>query len=251
MTIPLAVQLYTLRHLSDEVRDLIKVAADAGYAGVEGGYGSDLNAADLKAVLDDHGLKMASSHVTVDALERDLEGAVAFQKTLHNEVIVIPWIDSEERGDSAESWQALGEQFERIAQQVNAEGLTLLYHNHSFEFGTYEGKLGLEHLLDSAPNLGLELDIGWCQEGGVDPFKLLDAYAGRVRCLHVKDRAPEGENTDQGGWADVGHGVIDWEPLLSAAENAGAQWFIVEHDEPKDPVRSVRRSFDYLSKLSK
>ena len=37
MTYPLAVQLYTLRHLSNDVRELIKVVADAGYAGVEGG----------------------------------------------------------------------------------------------------------------------------------------------------------------------------------------------------------------------
>ena len=128
----------------------------------------------------------------------------------------------------------------KIAQKVKDEGMTLLYHNHSFEFGRYDGKLGLEHLLDSAPDLGLELDVGWCQEGGVDPTPLLDKYAGRVKRLHVKDRAPEGENTDQDGWADVGHGVIDWPPLLkAAAKDAGAEWFVVEHDEPADPVRTI------------
>ena len=249
MTYPLAVQLYTLRRLSDDMRELIRVVAAAGYAGVEGGYGPELGAEKLKSVLDEHNLKMVSVHVMPDILETDLKSVVAFQKILDNEVLVVPWISSEHYGDNAESWQKLGERFGKIAQQVKAEGLTLLYHNHSFEFGRYDGKLGLEHLLDSAPDLGLELDLGWCQEGGVDPLPLLNKYSGRVRRVHVKDRAPEGENTDQDGWADVGHGVVEWPPLLEAAQAAGAEWFVVEHDEPADPVATMQRSFDYLGAL--
>ena len=254
MTYPLAVQLYTLRHLSDDVRELIRVAAEAGYAGVEGGYGPKLGAAELKEVLSENGVEMVSAHVGLDTLESDLAQAMSFQKALNNDVLIIPWLDKSLYDDSAESWQRLGERFNKIAERVKAEGMTLLYHNHSFEFGTYrdetgEGKLGLEHLLDSAPDLGLELDIGWCQEGGVDPYGLLKKYAGRVPRLHVKDRAPEGENADEGGWADVGHGVIAWEPLLKAAQDAGTQWFVVEHDEPKDPERTIKRSFDALASL--
>ena len=249
MTYPLAVQLYTLRHLSDDVRELIRVAAETGYAGVEGGYGPELEAAELKEVLAQNGVEMVSAHVALDRLESDLSQAVTFQKTLGNGVLIIPWLDKDLRGDSAESWQKLGERFGRIAERVKDEGMTLLYHNHSFEFGHYGGKLGLEHLLDSAPDLGLELDLGWCQEGGIDPYRLLEKYAGRVQRLHVKDRAPEGENVDEGGWADVGRGVIDWKPLLEAARDAGTQWFVVEHDEPKDPAQSIKRSFDFLASL--
>ena len=250
MTYPLAVQLYTLRHLSNDVRDLIRVVADAGYAGVEGGYGPEMGAAELKSVLDENKLKMVSVHVMPDILETDLKKVVAFQKTLENDVLIIPWISSKHYGDTAESWQRLGERFGKFARNVKGEGMKLLYHNHSFEFGEYNGKLGLEHLLDSAPDLGLELDLGWCQEAGVDPLPLLAKYAGRVKRVHVKDRAPEGENTDQNGWADVGYGVIDWPPLLKAAKEAGAEWFIVEHDEPADPVQTIKRSFDTLKTLS-
>ena len=249
MTYPLAVQLYTLRHLSDDVTELVKIVADAGYAGVEGGYGPQMDAGEIKRVLDEKSVKMVSAHVMLDILENDLDSALAFQKTLGNDVIIIPWISDKHYSDSAESWQKLSERFNNVAQRVKAEGMTLLYHNHSFEFGKYDGKLGLEHLLDSAPDLGLELDIGWCQECGVDPVPLIEKYSGRLQRVHVKDRAPEGENTDQGGWADVGHGVIQWEPLLKAAKDAGAEWFVVEHDEPADPVRTIERSFDYLKTL--
>lgn len=249
MTYPLAVQLYTLRHLSDDIHDLIKIAAEVGYSGVEGGYGPELDAEELREVLAEYNLKIVSAHVALDVLESNPSHATDYQKTLGNDVIVIPWLDSALYNDNAESWRALGKRFDEIAQQINDQGMSLLYHNHAFEFGHYEGKLGLEHLLDSAPELGLELDVGWCQAGGVDPLRLLEKYSGRVARIHVKDRAPEGENLDQGGWADVGHGVINWKPLLSAAKEAGTQWFIVEHDEPRNPVQTIQRSFDYLETL--
>ena len=249
MTYPLALQLYTIRHVSDDHADLIQHAAEAGYAGVEGGYGPDLDAERLKDVLAKNDIKMVSAHVALDHLENDLDGAIKFHKTLGNNVLVLPWLDDSLYSDDKDAWQALSKRFQPIAEKAQDQGVSLLYHNHSFEFGTYDGKLGLEYLLDEAPALGLELDLGWCQEGGVDPYPLLKKYSGRVKRIHVKDRASEGENTDQGGWADVGSGVIDFPPLLEAAKKVGAEWFIVEHDEPKEPLQSIRNSYDYLAKL--
>ena len=95
----------------------------------------------------------------------------------------------------------------------------------------------------------LELDLGWCRQGGVDPLPLITKYSGRVPRVHVKDRAPEGENTNQGGWADVGYGVIDWPPLLEATKDAGTQWFVVKYNEPENPVRTIKRNFDTLEAL--
>ena len=249
MPYPTALQLYTIRHLSDDAAQLIRHAAEAGYAGVEGGYGPDMDAAKLKEVLSEHDVKMVSAHVALADLEDNLDDAITFHKTLDNTVLVLPWLDDNLYSDDQESWETLGKRFQPIAEKVQAQGMSLLYHNHSFEFGEYDGKLGLEHLLDNAPALGLELDLGWCQEGGVDPYPLLEKYSGRVSRVHVKDRAPQGKNTDQGGWADVGQGVIDFPPLLEAARNAGAEWFIVEHDEPKDPLQTIKRSHDYLTTL--
>jgi hypothetical protein len=48
---------------------------------------------------------------------------------------------------------------------------------------------------------------------------------------------------------DVGKGVIDWRGTLGAAKRAGVTHFFVEHDEPADPVRSIRASIDYLARL--
>lgn len=246
MTYPLAVQLYTLRHLSDDPRDLIRTVADVGYPGVEGGHYDDPDS--VKAVLDETNTRMVSAHVGLDILENKLATAIEAQKVMGNDTIILPWFDGKSLS-SAPEWQAFGKRLAGFAEQIKAEGLDFMYHNHSFEFAEYDGKLALEILLDNAPGVGLELDLGWCQEGGVDPLPLLEKYRGRVKRVHVKDRAAEGENTDQDGWADVGHGVMDYPPLLKAAKAAGAEWFVVEHDLPKDPAETIRRSYTYLSAL--
>ena len=57
----------------------------------------------------------------------------------------------------------------------------------------------------------------------------------------MKDRAPEGENVDEDGWADVGYGVMDW-TAIAALTAAKVPRFVLEHDNPSDVERFARRS---------
>ena len=75
----------------------------------------------------------------------------------------------------------------------------------------------------------------------------MNRYRSLVAAAHVKDIAPEGENADQDGWADVGAGVLDWRDLWRACRDAGARWMVVEHDKPADPARTARASFAFLT----
>ncbi len=58
----------------------------------------------------------------------------------------------------------------------------------------------------------------------------------------MKDIAPAGENTDEDGWADVGHGTVDWKGLVAALKSTRVKHFVVEHDNPKDIDRLITRS---------
>ena len=60
--------------------------------------------------------------------------------------------------------------------------------------------------------------------------------------MHVKDIAPKGENADEDGWADVGHGTVAWDRLVPLLRNTPTRHFIVEHDNPKDITRLATRS---------
>lgn len=63
-------------------------------------------------------------------------------------------------------------------------------------------------------------------------------YGKRITAVHVKDLAPEGEKEDEGGWADVGTGTMDWPAIWAAIQNfTSAEIFVMEHDNPSDHSR--------------
>ncbi len=65
----------------------------------------------------------------------------------------------------------------------------------------------------------------------------------------MKDIARKGEGLDEDGWADVGHGVMDWARLMAALRQTRALTFVMEHDNPNDLKRFATRSFASVSKL--
>ena len=78
----------------------------------------------------------------------------------------------------------------------------------------------------------------------------MQRYADRVTAIHVKDIAPEGECVDEDGWADVGHGIIDWKAIMDFVKaKTKAELFVMEHDNPNDVERFARRSIDYCQSL--
>ncbi len=248
---PLALQLYSLRRLELPFEALVRLAAESGYAAVEtvGSHGLDADAA--AAALAAAGVTVCSSHVPLHALEEDPAGVCRFNRALGNDVVVVPWLPPDLRGRTTESWQALGRRLGDLGRRCRDEGVRLLYHNHDFELERVEGRTGLAWLLDAADpeDLGLEPDLGWIQRAGVDPAEFLASYTGRCPRVHVKDLAPIERRGGEGGWADVGDGVINWQALLPACRQAGAVWYVVEHDEPSDPIRTARRSADHLRAL--
>ena len=63
-----------------------------------------------------------------------------------------------------------------------------------------------------------------CVRGGADPLAWIERYGQRIVAVHVKDIAKPGQGLDEDGWADVGHGTIDWAALIETlrGQDAGA-----------------------------
>ncbi|KAG0780581.1 hypothetical protein G6F46_014040 [Rhizopus delemar] len=123
----------------------------------------------------------------------------------------------------------------------------LAYHNHDFELVDFNGRTGLELLFAAAgPDLQTELDLAWVARAGLDPAAMLGRFRGHVFAVHAKDNAPKGHAEDEGGFAAVGQGVLDWNAILPAAAAAGVHWYIVEHDQPRDPAKVIQTGADYL-----
>ena len=246
--LPLAVQLYSMRMMPDSLDVVLGHVAGAGYRGVETIGDHGMSASALQELLDKHGLQAISSHAPLAALEKDLDSIMEFNQAIGNQVITIPFLAQELRPTDDAGWAALGERFGKLGKRLAEGGMRLLYHNHAFEMERTNGKLMIEWMLDSTDPAYLqwEPDLAWIVRGEADPVVLLKKYAGRCPRIHVKDLSPAGTNEEEKGFADVGYGTLDWTTLLPAARAAGAEWYIVEHDLPSDPLRTIRRSFEFL-----
>jgi sugar phosphate isomerase/epimerase len=218
--------------------------AEIGYGAVEfAGYGG-LSAEALVDLLSETGLRAASTHVGVDALEADLDREIAICSALGCSNLVLPWLPPERR--DAAALDALAPRLNEFGRRCQARGVAFAYHNHDFEFAQVEGRYLLDRLLDSTdPALvGLELDVYWAAYARVDPVGYLRAHADRVRLLHLKDLGADRR------FAEVGEGSLDVGTICAAAEAAGVRWLIVEHDQPVMPsLESARRSLENLKRM--
>ncbi|CAM4193721.1 xylose isomerase [Stenotrophomonas lactitubi] len=243
---PIAVQMYTLRN-AGSLEQQLKIVQDAGVGAVETVGTQGVSATELKQLLGRYSIKAISSHVPLAELRKDLDGVVAFNRLIGNTTLVVPYLDAKDRPTDAAGWTALGTELGRIAKQVRAKGMRLAYHNHDFELVDFNGRTGLELLFAAAgPDLQTELDLAWVARAGLDPAVMLAKFRGRLFAVHAKDNAPKGQAEDEGGFAAVGQGVLDWKAILPAAAKAGVQWYIVEHDQPRDPAKVIQTGADYL-----
>ncbi|WP_274626650.1 sugar phosphate isomerase/epimerase family protein [Arvimicrobium flavum] len=238
-------QLYSARNFQpwDKVLETLKMI---GYKNVEGFGGMyDTPGADaLWDMLDKNGLAMPSGHFSLDQL-KDSNTGLRTAKTLRMKLVACPHIAADRRPNDAAGWRDFGKMLAEVGKPYRDEGYDFAWHNHDFEFQPLgDGSVPMTHILDAAPELGWEMDVAWVIRGGADPKPWIEKYGSRILAVHVKDIAPKGQNTDEDGWADVGHGTVDWKGLCQLLrDKSAAKYFVMEHDNPSDATRFARLSF--------
>jgi sugar phosphate isomerase/epimerase len=238
-----AVQLYTLRDLTaQDMPGTLRRLAEIGYRAVEfAGYGN-ATPQNIRAVLDELGMRGIAAHVRLQQLEQNTDQIAQELHHLGCEYIVVPWIGEEYR-QSVDQVRRLAEQLNRMGRQMAEQGLRLAYHNHQFEFAPLDGTTMWDLLIaETDPALvDFELDIYWAAYAEHDPIALIEQHNARLTLLHLKDRATDGSD------APVGDGSLPWERILATAR---ARWYIVEQDHPREPLDDVARSLHSLRGLA-
>jgi len=245
-TIPVALQLYTVRDMTEtDFVGTVRQVADMGYAGVEiAGNSGGLSPPELKAFLADLGLRVAGSHISIDQLESNLGGVIEDNLTLGNRWVVCPYMPDDRRQD-ADGWREVAAGMSEIGGKIREAGLQLCYHNHSFEFERFDGETGFDIFYGVAdPDLvQAQIDTYWVQHGGEDPAATIRRFTGRVPLVHLKDMTPGDDPT----FTEVGNGILDFEAIFAASEEAGVEWYIVEQDTCAGPsIESARTSIENL-----
>ena len=267
MALSVAVQVYSVRDFAEQdMRGTLQKIKDMGYAGVEfaGLYGN--SAEDVKAMCDEIGLVPISAHVALADMRKDCDKVIKDYSTIGCKYIVVPYLNPADR-PGAEGWEQTIADIREIGKKAHENGLTLLYHNHDFEFVTIDGKYALDILYDTIPAdyLQTEIDTCWVNVGGENPAEYVKKYAGRAPVVHLKDFVGEKSNNmyaligidsdkeasepSKFEFRPVGKGKQDFPAILAAAKDAGAEWVVVEQDEPSmglTPMESIKTSIDYL-----
>lgn len=260
---PIALQLFSVRESAQ--KDLVgtlRAIREMGYDGVElaGTYGK--TAVEVKKLLEETGLELVSAHVPVEQLE--MAAALEDYAAAGLKYVAIPALFPAPANE--EELAAAVARIEAIARSCAERGMQLLYHNHDFEFRKLEGGYILDQYYAriSARLLQTELDVCWVKVGGLKPPAYLRKYAGRAPVVHLKDYAgqkPERGNdradapedpSDRFEFRPVGYGRQDIPSILAAAEEAGAQWLVVEQDSPglgRTDMECAEMSVRYLRSL--
>ena len=250
----IGVQLYTVRDQAErDLPSVLKEIHSIGYKEVET-YWDVYNrpAAELRRMIEDHGLRVPSGHFNYDGLEQKLDYAAA----LGVQYVTCPMLP-QSQWVSLAGFQKAAEDFNRWGKLAHERGMTLAFHNHNYEFQKFGTTTGFEELLARTdPTLvKLEIDCYWISQAGRDPVETIRQLKGRVKMLHLKDRIA-GVSTSQTldasaeHFTEVGGGTIKWKEVLRVAKECGVEHFFVERDSGElNAMESLRRSYRYLHQL--
>jgi sugar phosphate isomerase/epimerase len=253
---PVGVQLYTVRSLVDkDLSGTLKAIRNIGYSYVETYVAQyKMSAKDLRSAILDAGLTVPSTHFGYN----DFEARLDYAKELGTECVVCSMIP-ESIANSADGYKRGADQYNAWAAKAKTMGLRFGFHNHNVEFKEYDGKTGVELLLEHTdPALvQWQMDCYWVAQAGHDPVALLRRHGKRIQSLHVKDRLPNVPASLELGAAsahftEVGNGTLDWKSLLRLAATEHVSYLFVEQDQTdRPPLESLQISYGNLAKLMK
>lgn len=253
--------LYTLRDtMAGDPKAVLKEVKDLGYAYVEAAGYKDgmfygMTPADFKGYLDEVGLTPISSHMGGVTLE-NLDQMIADVKAAGFEYFVIPvppmgafkFDPATMTLSMTQDVKTVMDNLNLIAKRCAASGLKCLYHNHDFEFKKdKDGVVPIEYFLENSDPavLNFQMDLYWVTKAEADPVDYFNRYSGRFIGWHVKDM------DEQGRFAPVGEGTIDFARILAAKEKSGMKFYLVEQDMTFElnPMEAIKISHGGLERF--
>lgn len=248
-----AVQLYTVRNLMrEDVARTLAAVAEIGYREVEFAGYFGLAPARIRELVAGHGLTAPSAHVPFTALGDEWSATLDDAATAGHGFVTVPSIPGSARR-SLDDWMRIAEVFNEGGRAARAAGLRFAYHNHDFEFTPIDGlnadgRVPFDLLLaETDPDLvEFQLDVYWMTRAGHDVIDAMTRHPRRFTMLHLKDSAGPPDHR----MVDVGAGTLDFARILDRAAAVGVRHAFVEHDNPADPLASIRASHAHLSRTA-
>jgi sugar phosphate isomerase/epimerase len=252
---PVGVQLYTFREqFAKDVSGTMQKVKGMGFTYVEtaGFYGK--TAKEFKSILDENGIKAVGTSADFGELAdpEKLKTIIDNAKTLGSKFVICFWIPHNDTDFTLEDINKAVKVFNEAGKTLSANGLSLLYHAHGYEFRPFKDRYLLDELITKTnpAYVNFELDILWAYHPGHNPVVWLKKYPTRWKALHVKDRR-KGTPGNQFGTMDVdndmalGQGEVNIEDIIKQAKANKIQYYYIEDESPRS-MEQVPQSIAYL-----
>ncbi len=188
----IGVQLYTVGdQLRTDFEGTIEKVANIGYKQVEFAGYSNKTPEQVRALLDRLKLKSPSTHISMDALRKDLDAQIHFAQVVGHEYITIPSLGrSETPMNTVDAWKRVADECNTMGAKLKSSGLKLAFHSHTGEFVSVGGgKTGMDVFIsETDPSVfNFQMDLGWARVASQDPVAWFKKYPDRFCMWHVKD----------------------------------------------------------------
>ena len=202
------IQLYSVRDaMAEDMRGTLQKIADMGYKFVEfaGFFGH--SAEEVKAMLDETGLKISGTHSSfADLRPSRIFETVAYHKAIGNPDYIIPGADLSTLEKIEDFCNVMN-----FAQPIlAAEGIRLGYHNHSHEFLTQPWGSTIHAIIEKETKVHFEIDTFWAFNAGCDPIAVMERLKDRIHVIHLKDGFTGGKGIPLGQGEAPVKAVIDY-----------------------------------------
>lgn len=244
-------------------------AKAAGIEGLELGNKFPRRAAELRPILDRHGLDLVGGWYSTFLIEREaeaeFEAALAHRRLLKDmgcAIFIAAECTGTVHGNRAvplsrrpvmtdAEWPRFNTRLTRLAALLAAEGLTLAFHHH---MGTVvQTSAEIDRMMDgTGPAVKLLFDTGHALWGGADPAALARKYRSRIAHVHAKDvRSAVAEDAVRLNWSFLdsvvagvytvpGDGAVDY-PAVFKELPGYSGWVVIEAEQ--DPEKAHPKTY--------
>ena len=271
------IMLGTVTGTEEKVRETLRLVKEAGYDGIElnsfmvnptpfmvrmltkaAGIptvkGGNLDWSQLTKEAE---LKVVSLHKDLGSIQRDLKAAVMEAVKYDTSNLVITGMYRFDYRDKV-LVDNLCKQLNEVGKSLKEEGITLLYHNHNYEFQKVDGKqTAFDYLLENTnpAYVSFELDSYWPTEAGVCALELVKKLGSRMKLYHINDRGTKLKKSMmtpilKSDSCELGYGNMNLEALCQQALSAEVEAVVLESHKnwvDNSPVKSLQLSAKFMN----
>jgi sugar phosphate isomerase/epimerase len=205
-------------------------------------FGGLADAKQTRKILEDHGLKCSSTHVTMEELRTRRDQVNAWARDVGMTQLGTATLDGPVKDGTTtmDAVKKAAEEYNAIAESAAKAGLQQFLHDEGFEMSKVDGRLTYEVLLELLdPKLvKMQFQMSAMRVVG-DPVMYFTKYPGRFVSMHLQGvdlNAPApgpggpGPGRPRPPQVAVGKDSLDWPRIFAAAKTGGVKNYFVEQN---------------------